>query len=87
MRRMARLRRLRLFFDNPTKGIEYNQFSDNSGVSRRIYDADIARNPRVVKDSKGPHGYLFIDVQEDADKVNGENNLINNKRNLVEWSR
>ncbi len=87
MRRLSRLRRLRRFFDNPTIGIEYNKISDNSGVSRRIYEADIARNPRVVKDSKGPHGYLFIDVLEDADKVNGEHNLINSQRGLVEWSR
>lgn len=87
MRRLGRLRRLRRFFDNPTKGIEYNQFSDNTGVSRRIYDVDIARNPRVVKDSKGPHGYLFIDVQEDADKVNGEQSLVNAQRNMLEWSR
>lgn len=84
MNRQAKLkRRLRHLFHNPANGLEYNQISANRQVSRRIYDMDIARNPRIVS-SKGPNGYLHIDVQEDMDKVNGENSLINTYRFLVE---
>lgn len=78
-------RRLRGFFHNPTDGIEYNKFSDNQKTSRHIYDVDVARNPRIVKDSK--YGYIFANVQELADKANSENTLINSQRKLVEWSR
>lgn len=85
MRPSTLRRRLRGFFDNPADGIEYNNFSDNWRVSKRVYDVDVARNPRIVKDSK--YGYIFANVQELADKANSENTLINSQRKLVEWSR
>lgn len=37
-------------FRNPASGIEYNNLCDHPRVSGYLYMADVARNPRVVKD-------------------------------------
>lgn len=81
--------RLRSFFNNPAAGMEYNKICNNRWVSRKIYDADIARNPRVVKEpsrsgkSRGFRGYMFADVHAEVDKINDENHLVNNQQELV----
>lgn len=68
-------RRRRSFSEDPAKGMEYNGLNANYRVSRRIFDLDIARHPRVVRDIG-----QWVNVQESADLVNKDRPLIDYKR-------
>lgn len=67
-------RRTRRLFDDPTKGIEYNQLVPNRNVSKYIYTADIARNPQIVSE-----GLQFVDVQAEARFINSQRDLVDSK--------
>lgn len=71
LRSFSRARRI---FNDPSKGIEYNQLVPNRRVSRFIYSADIARNPQIVGND-----IRFIDVQAEARFVNSERDLVDNE--------
>jgi hypothetical protein len=77
------MNRFRRLVKDPSRGIEYNQITHNRMVSRRMWDVDIAANPRLVKGGLDD-GLVFIDVQNEVDKVNAEGDLINAYRSLVE---
>lgn len=62
---------------DPAKGIEYNEISTVYLVSKRIYAADIARTPQVVKGRDADSDYfLRIDVHAEAYRANSKNHMV-----------
>lgn len=59
---------------NPSRGISYNNISDNRIVCKRIYDFDIARTPQVIKDLG-----MEADLQGNSWKINSHYILTNYK--------
>lgn len=71
-------RRRRSYNEDPAKGIEYNEINANHRVSKKIFNADIARHPNVVKDIGE-----WVNVQKSAHKANRERTLVDYKRGRI----
>lgn len=70
--RQSRTSGRRLYaYGDPSRGLEYNKISTGRGVSKKIYDVDIARTPQIVSDD-----LEFIDVHARAENINKMRNLV-----------
>lgn len=72
-----------LSWSDSGRGIEYNKINDTRKVSKRIYSADIARNPRVVAYGANGNEFIFKDVQKRKAKVAGKDALVHYKHSKV----
>ena len=75
---LRRSARRRAYNEDPAKGLEYNKINANHLVSRKIFDVDIARHPRVVKDFGE-----WVNVQRLSDRANKERTLVDYKRGKI----
>ena len=62
-------------YGDPAKGLEYNTINQAYRVSKRIWKADIARTPQVVRRTAGVTS--GIDMHADAYQANESNSMIN----------
>lgn len=67
----SKTRLLRRMFNDPTKGIEYNNIVPNRRVSRLVYGFDIARNPQIVSNT-----FEFINVSAEACEANSMRDMV-----------
>jgi hypothetical protein len=67
---------------DPGYGLEYNTLKETHKVSRRLWNADIARNPRVV--GSGPNDeFLRKDVMKKKNRAHGKSGYVHYKQEKV----
>lgn len=71
---MTRRSKVRSFFEDASRGLEYNRITMTRRVSRMAYSVDIARTPMVVRDD-----FVRPDVQDECGYANSERYLIDKK--------
>ena len=68
----TQIRRRNSRYADAANGLEYNKINTSQRISKRIYQIDIARTPRIIKSFDE-----FVNIHTQASKANQMNNMIN----------